>query len=101
MADPVASQSTLAALMAFLTSGTGRRLVVFVASFLTVTLNKRLGLDLDPNALIADVTLALGYVVQSSVKEASDNHADAKVEAAKVVTANAPPVVTPSALGGS
>jgi hypothetical protein len=82
------------ALLAFLASGTGRRLLVFAASFLTVTLNKRLGLELDANALIADVTLALGYVVQSAAKEASDAHADAKVEAA-TIGAGAAPAVKP------
>lgn len=79
---PDSKPSPLAALLAFLTSGSGRRLAVFVAGFLVVTLNKRFGLDLDTNALIADVTLALGYVVQSAAKEASDNHAEAKVDAA-------------------
>jgi hypothetical protein len=68
----------LAALFAFLASGTGRRLIVFLVSFLTVTLNKKLGLDLDANALIADVTMALGYIAQSAAKEASDAHAEAK-----------------------
>ena len=83
-------------LLAFLQSGTGRRLLVVAISFLVVTLNKRLNLDLDVNALIADVTLALGYVAQSAMKESAVAHADAKVEAAKAVQPVTPPVITPT-----
>lgn len=68
----------LKAVATFLASGTGRRLLVFAATFLVVTLNKHLGLELDPMELLADVGLALGYVGQSAAREAMVAHAPAK-----------------------
>lgn len=78
------------ALVAFLQTGTFRRFLVFGIGLAVVVLNKKLGLDLDASAVIADVTLVLGYVMQSAAKEASDTHAAAKVEAAKATAPDAP-----------
>lgn len=73
----------------FLVSGTGRRLLVFLIGFLTVTLNKKLGLDLNAESLVADIVMALGYITQSAVKEASDNHAAPKMLVAEAAIENA------------
>lgn len=68
-----------------LASPTVRRFIVFLLGFLTVALNKKLGLDLDPNAMFADMLMVLGYVGQSAFTDASKARSDALVEAAKPV----------------
>ncbi|MBK7865234.1 MAG: hypothetical protein IPJ65_42875 [Archangiaceae bacterium] len=85
--------NALKAIGNFLVSGTGRRLLVFLLGFLVTVLNKKLGLDLDAEQLVAEIVLVCGYFTQSAVKEASDAHADAKTalaDAAKAAAANPP-----------
>lgn len=85
--------NALKAIGAFLVSGTGRRLLVFLLGFLTTVLNRKLGLDLDAEQIAGVVVASLGYIAQSAVKEASDAHADAKTalaDAAKAAAANPP-----------
>lgn len=82
-----AKPNPLMVLGAFLASPSGHRLAVFLLGFLVVTLNKRVGLNLDTNDLVATITMCLGFIVPSAAKEASDNHAEAKVEAASIFTA--------------
>jgi hypothetical protein len=74
----------------FISSGTGRRLLVLLLGLLLPLLNKKLGLELDANALVADVVLVLGYIVQSAGKEAIMAHADAKMALADAVALNKP-----------
>lgn len=86
----LAKPSVLSVILAAVTSGTGRRLLVFLLGFLTVALNKKFGLDLDPQALVAELVLILGYIVQSAGNEALQAHADAKVQAAQAAAAASP-----------
>lgn len=72
----------MAAIFAFLTSGTGRRLLAFLLGLALPILNKKLNLELDATAIVADVALVLGYIAQSAFKQAADTSADAKVESA-------------------
>lgn len=59
-----------------LKAATIKRLIAFVVGVAAVALNKKLGLDLDVESQAMLVTLILGYIGQSSLKEA-------KVESAK------------------
>lgn len=77
--------------LAVLTNPSVRRLLVFLVGFGTVALNKKLGLDLDANALVTDALMVLGYIGQSAYTDASKARSDALVEASK-----APPAVPPS-----
>jgi hypothetical protein len=81
------------ALIAFVTSGTGRRLIVFLIGAAVPVLNAKFNWGLDSAAIIGDITLALGYIAASNAKEASDNHADAKVQ---VATLGAAPDAKPT-----
>lgn len=83
--------NALKSVAAFLISGTGRRLLVFVIGFLTVALNKKLGLELDAGAIVADIALVIGYLVQSAVKEGVVAGADAKVAAVEAAVAKPSP----------
>lgn len=85
-----ARPSVLGIILDAVMSGTGRRLLVFLLGFATVALNKRFGLDLDPQAIVAELALILGYIVQSAAKEAVVAHADARVAAAGASAAAAP-----------
>jgi hypothetical protein len=71
IAQPNPAPSAASKAIAFLASPTGRRLLVFVLGFLTVSLNKRLGLELDAQSLATDVVLVLGYIGQSAFTDAS------------------------------
>lgn len=68
-------------LIEIITNPTVRRLIVFLLGFLTVALNKKLGLDLNPEALVTDALLVLGYVGQSAFVDASKARSEALVEA--------------------
>lgn len=71
---------------------TVRRLVVFLLGLGCTVLHKKLGLDLDPNDILATVVLTLGYVGQSAYTDASKTRSQALVEQAVVVKATPPPV---------
>jgi hypothetical protein len=81
------------AIIAFLVSGTGRRLVVLVVGAAVPVLNAKFGWGLDSTAITADALMVVGYIAASNAKEASDNHADAKVQ---VATLNAAPDAKPT-----
>lgn len=66
-----------------LTNPTVRRLVVFLLGFLTVLLHKKLGLDLDPNDLVAMAVTVIGYIGQSAYTDASKARSDALLGAAE------------------
>ena len=79
-------------LVAFLSNGTVRRLAVFLLGLLVPILNKKFGWEFDPAVIIADVVLALGYVVSSNGKEAVQMNSDAKVAIAEALGPKAAPV---------
>jgi len=68
-----------------LTNPSVRRFVVFLLTFLTALLHRKVGLDLDPNDLLAVITVGLGYIGQSAVREAVVAHADAKTDIAQAL----------------
>jgi len=53
----------------FLQSGSVRRLLVGVATSVALLLHKKLGLEIEPEALVSMAVLALGYIVSGNVKE--------------------------------
>jgi hypothetical protein len=68
--------------LAWLASGTGRRLLVFLASLVLPVLNKKFEWQLDPEVIVGQLVLALGYIAGSNHKEASVARSDALVTAA-------------------
>lgn len=71
----------MAKFLEILSNPSVRRFVVTLITMGTVALNKKLGLDLDPNHLFDLCIVGLGYVGQSAAREAVVAHADAKVAA--------------------
>lgn len=73
-------------LLAFLKSGTFRRIVVFVVGLAVVALNRRFGLDLQTEEIAGVVVLAITYLLQSASKEKvlGKAEADGKAAAAAV-----------------
>lgn len=80
--QPTAVPSTFSKVMAVLVNPTVRRLIVFLLGFLTVALNKKLGLDLNAESMVTDALLVLGYIGQSAYTDASKVRSDALVTAA-------------------
>ncbi len=76
--NPVAP-SWFSKVLAVLVNPTVRRLLVFLLGFLTVALNKKLGLDLNAEALVTDALMVLGYIGQSAFTDASKARSDAMV----------------------
>lgn len=70
-------------LMAAVTSSTSRRALVAIGTALTVILNKKLNLGLEPQDTLELIGLAIAYITGSNLKEA---HIAGKEAAAKVVT---------------
>ena len=83
--------------IAVLTNPSVRRIVVFLLGFLTIALNKKLGLDLDPNAMLTDALLVLGYVGQAAYTDASKSRSDAMLAAAEAHADAAKPAIPPPA----
>lgn len=80
----------MAKFLEILSNPSVRRFVVTLITMGTVALNKKLGLDLDPNHLFDLCLVGLGYIAQSAGKEAIVAHADAKVSAAEALAAGKP-----------
>jgi DNA-binding transcriptional ArsR family regulator len=67
--------------LAWLASGTGRRLLVFLASLVLPVLNKKFEWQLEPEVIVGELVMALGYIAGSNHKEASQARSDALVAA--------------------
>lgn len=78
-------------LLEVLSNSSIRRFIVFLLTFATVALNKRIGLDLDPNAMFDVILVALGYIGQSAAKEVGVALADAKVASVEAAVKSAAP----------
>lgn len=77
-----APEGIFAKILGILGSPTVRRLLVFLLGFLTVALNKKLGLELNPESMVTDALLVLGYIGQSAYTDASKARSDALATAA-------------------
>jgi len=75
--QPNPAPSSFDKTLAVLTNPTVRRLLVFLLGFLTVALNKKLGLELNPESMVTDALLVLGYIGQSAFTDASKARSDA------------------------
>lgn len=77
--------------LAIITNPSVRRLLVFLLSIGTVLLHRKWGLELNAEEIVGVIVMALGYMGQSAVKEASM----AKTDALAAVALNPPAPANP------
>lgn len=58
-------------MLEFIQSGSFRRILAGAAASLALLLHKKLGVEVEPEALVSIAVLALGYIVSGNVKEAA------------------------------
>lgn len=71
----------ISAVAAWLVSGTGRRLLAFLAALAIPLLNKKFGWELSEEAVVGQMVLALGYITGSNLKEGAVAKAQAMAAA--------------------
>lgn len=76
--------------LAIISNPSVRRLLVFLLSLGTVALHRKFGIQLDAEEMVGVVVLALGYITQSSAKEASVARTDALKEMAAPAVPSTP-----------